>query len=282
MSSPTGSHVVPGARLDIARALLFVPGDRPERFAKAAAAGADLVVIDLEDATAPEAKDDARAHVVAYLDTAPRPASVAVRINAADTPWHDADVAALTGRDVAVMLPKAEAGAALGALAATGLPVVALVETAAGILDAREIAATPGVRRLALGPFDLASELGVDPADRDALRTARSLVVLASVAAGLAGPIDAPHAAIGDDAGLLDATLHARRLGFAGKLCIHPSQVAGVLDAFRPSDEDVAWALEILAAMQGREGVAQVDGAMVDKPVVDRARRILADVEGRV
>lgn len=265
-----------------ARTLLFVPGSRPERFPKALAAGADLVVVDLEDAVAPAAKDDARSAVVDWLSTLSLgdAGQVVVRINAADTPWHGADLDAMAGRTAGVIVPKAVAGSALEE-AGRRTPVVALVETATGVLDARDVARTAGVVRLAFGSFDLAAELGVDPLDADALRAARSAVVLASADAGLAGPVDGVHAAVDDVDALTAETAAARRLGFAGKLCIHPRQVAVVASVLRPSEEEIAWAERILAATPDADerGVVTVDGRMVDKPVIDRARRIAASAQ---
>jgi len=256
-----------------ARTLLFVPGTRPERFAKAVAAGADLVVIDLEDAVPAGEKEAAREAAAAWLAQGNR---AAVRVNAADTAWHAADVAAVAQHAAAVVLPKAEAGDAL-ALLGRAAPTIALLETSTGILDARAVAGTPGVVRLAIGTFDLAVELGVDPLDREALLASRSALVLASASAGLAGPVDGVRAAIDDEAGLRDETVAARRLGFAGKLCIHPRQVAPVCEVLRPTEDEVAWARRILTVVDATDtgGVAAIDGAMVDKPVVDRARRIL-------
>ncbi|WP_017936458.1 HpcH/HpaI aldolase/citrate lyase family protein [Nocardioides sp. Iso805N] len=264
-----------------ARSLLFVPGNRPERFAKALATAADMVILDLEDAVAPAEKQGAREAVVEWLEAlAPEDAArVAVRVNAAGTPWHEADLSAVADRAGAVMLAKAEAGGALEA-AGRAAVVVALIETATGVLDARPIARTAGVTRLAFGSFDLAAELGVDPVDADALRAARSALVLASAAAGLAGPVDGVHAAIDDAEALAAETAAAHRLGFAGKLCIHPRQVDVVDAVLRPSGEDVAWAERVLAAVPAdlAGGVVTVDGRMVDKPVIERARRICAAV----
>jgi len=175
----------------LARTLLFVPGDRPDRFDKAAAAGADLVVLDLEDAVAPHEKERARDEVVAWLRTATVPA--AVRVNAVDSPWHDADRAVLAGRASTVVLPKAQDPTVVAAVVASlgdGSSVIALLETARGILRAEAIAAVPGVVRLALGTYDLAAGLGVDPDDPAAMAAARGALVLASAAAGLAGPVD--------------------------------------------------------------------------------------------
>ncbi len=255
---------------------LFVPGDRPDRFSKAAAAEPDVVVLDLEDAVAPDAKDAARAEVAAWLGSARGPC--AVRVNA-DAPSLDADLHALAAAGpVLVMLPKAEDPGAVAAVTgrlAAGSCVVALVETARGILGAAAVAAVPGVARLAFGSFDLAAELGVDPDHGPAMATARGALVLASAAAGLPAPVDGVTGAVGDERRLGDDVAQARALGFGGKLCIHPAQVAPVASAFRPSAEELDWAGQVLAGA-GTNGVAVVDGRMVDRPVVERARRLLA------
>lgn len=259
-----------------ASTFLFVPADRPERFVKAAETGAGLVILDLEDAVAPENKDEARANAAAWAATG---TVCAVRVNAAGSPWHDADLAALAPLGCALVLPKAQDAADVRRVAdaAAGTGVIALIETARGILDAAAIAGTDGVDRLAIGTFDLAAELGVDPADREALLVTRTALVLASAAAGLPGPVDGVTAGIDDPERLTDDATHGRRLGFTGKLCIHPRQVAVVAEALRPSAEEHAWAESVIAAAgaAGEGGVAVVNGAMVDKPVLDRATRIL-------
>ncbi|GAC80981.1 citrate lyase subunit beta / citryl-CoA lyase [Gordonia malaquae] len=252
-----------------ASTLLFVPGDRPDRFDKAAAAGADLVVLDLEDAVSADAKDAARANVAAWA--AHRPC--AVRINSADTRWFRADLDALSAKDVTIMIPKAEDPAVLAGI---GGNVIALIETARGVLNAPAIASVPGVVRLAVGTFDLAAELGVDPTDTEALLPTRGALVLASAAAGLPGPIDGVTAAIDEPDRIIADTTYARRLGFAGKLCIHPRQLRPAAAALRPTEAQIGWARRIVEASSG--AVAQVDGEMVDKPVVDRAHAILARI----
>lgn len=257
---------------------LFVPSDRPDRFDKAVAAGADVVVLDLEDAVVPEAKDEARGHVVDWLAKGGR---AAVRINTGGE-VADQDVAALADLPVPVMVPKAEDPASLADVAGRLHPestILALVETAAGVLAAPSIAMTKGVSRLVLGTFDLAAQLGVDPDDREAMAGARHALVLASAAAGLAPPVDGVTGAVGDPDVLVSDLDHSIRMGFGGKLCIHPRQVEGARAAFRPSDGQVAWARRVLEAAEG-EGAVLLDGRMVDKPVVDRARRVLGVVEG--
>jgi citrate lyase subunit beta/citryl-CoA lyase len=268
----------PRAALAAVTSLLFVPGHRPDRFAKAAASGAGAIILDLEDAVAPDAKDQAREDVLAWLSKENDGLAV-VRINAPGTQWYDDDVdavAALPG--VAVMLPKAESHddvfelvAALGEFAA----VLPLIETGAGVLSAREILAVPGVLRAAFGSIDLSAQLGVDPTDAQAMLFARSRLVLASAAAGVAGPIDGVNTDITDDDALARDSRHAVTLGFTGKLCIHPRQLDAVHTAFRPTDDELAWARKVLDAA-GDGAVTVLDGKMIDKPVVDRARRILA------
>ncbi|MEU6134854.1 CoA ester lyase [Nocardioides sp. NPDC047086] len=264
--------------MNAARTWLFVPGDRPERFAKAAAAGPDVVILDLEDAVAPAHKDAARDHVTGWRTGAGT--TVAVRINAADAPWHDADVAALAALDrpSLVVLPKADSPETVAAVLAAlpgGSAVVALVETALGVARAIDLARSPGVVRLAFGSYDLAAELGVDPDHAPALAPARGNLVLASAVGGLAGPIDGVTGDVRDDERLTTDVTTAAALGFAGKLCIHPGQVAPAAAALAPTPDEVAWAERVLAAAT-EDGVALVEGRMVDAPVVARARRILS------
>ncbi|TBN39014.1 CoA ester lyase [Paracoccus subflavus] len=252
------------------RTPLFVPANRPERFAKAAASGADAVILDLEDAVALDAKDAARAALAVDFTDLP----VLVRINAQGTPWHDADVAAVAALSVAaVILPKAEDPAACAAVAAaTGRPVVALIESAPGLARARAIAAAEGVERLAFGSIDFCADLGCEHR-RDVLLPARSELVLASRLAGIAAPLDGVTAQLDDLSASHDDAAHARALGMTGKLCIHPRQIAEVARAFAPTPAQVEWAQRVLAS---GDGAVSVDGAMVDEPVRIRARAILA------
>lgn len=244
---------------------LFVPANRPERFAKAAASGADAVILDLEDAVAADAKDAAR-DALRLIDGIP----VLVRINAHGTPWHAADLAAVRAlKPAAVILPKAEDAAICAAL---GLPVIALVETAKGLANARAVAAANGVVRLAFGSIDFCVDLGCDHL-REVLLPARSELVLASRLAGLAGPLDGVTAQLDDPAISHDDAAHARALGMTGKLCIHPKQIEPIRRAFAPTDREIDWARRVLAS---GDGAVQVDGAMVDEPVRIRARAILA------
>ncbi len=206
----------------------------------------------------------------------------AVRVNAAGTPGHAEDLRALSALPVPVMVPKAEDPAGLAALAARlhpGTTLLALVETAGGVLAAPSLAAVDRVTRLVLGTYDLAAQLGVSPDDRDAMAGARQALVLASAAAGLAGPVDGVTGDVGDDDRLRDDLAYAVRLGFGGKLCVHPRQVPVARAALLPGPDELAWARRVVEAAEG-SGAVLLDGAMVDKPVVDRARRILAASEG--
>jgi citrate lyase subunit beta / citryl-CoA lyase len=260
-----------------ARSYLFVPADRPERYAKALASGADAVVFDLEDAVAPAAKDAARDALARWLGDAPaasRP-QVVVRLNGADTPWFDADRALVCAapRVAAVMLPKADAASPWDAF--DGKPVLALIETAAGIDALRSIAAAPPVRRLVFGSIDLQLDLGIG-GDGDELLLFRSKLVLASRLAELPAPVDGVSPSLTDTGALADDVQRARRLGFSAKLCIHPAQVAVVNDGLRPSAAEIAWAQRVLAAAALAGGAAvAVDGKMVDRPVAARARALL-------
>lgn len=266
------------------RSYLFVPADRPERYAKALGAGADAVIIDLEDAVAPDAKARARDALANWLagdGAAPGAAApaLAVRINGADTGWFADDVALCAHPAVgAVMLPKAAAAGEIAALAARvpGRALLPLVETAAGIAAARMLAAMPGVARLVFGTVDFQLDLDID-GEGDELLAFRSELVLASRLAGLSAPVDGVETAIDDPEALAAATARARRLGFGAKLCIHPRQVEAVNAGFAPSPAALDWARRVLAAADAAAGAAvAVDGKMVDAPVIARAKRVLA------
>lgn len=261
-----------------ARTFLFVPGDRPDRFGRAAAAGADVVVLDLEDAVAADRKRQAREHIRAWLGQGNR---AVVRINADGTPWHADDMAMIVGQSeslTAVMVPKAENPERLAALSLSlpaGTGIIPLIETAAGVLRAAAVCAAPGVLRPAFGSVDLAAQLGVDHRAHAALQHARSALVLAAAAAGCAAPVDGVTTGIADDASLSTDLAHAVALGFTGKLCIHPRQIAMANQCLTPSAEDLEWARRVLAA--GQDGSARaLDGQLVDRPVVLRAQAILA------
>ncbi|MFF7476976.1 aldolase/citrate lyase family protein [Streptomyces sp. NPDC008092] len=263
------------ARHDIeaARTFLFVPATRPDRFDKAVGSGADVVIIDLEDAVAPDQKAGARANVEKWLASGGR---AAVRVNGRNTVWFGDDLA-VAARATAVVVAKAESAAdvaAVGARYGSGLPVVPLVETPRGLYASREICETAGVVRVAFGNVDFAAETGVDPASHTALSAARSHLVYASAAAGCAPPIDGVTTSVKDPEALSADTRHARELGFTAKLLIHPSQVGAVAELLSPSPQEIRWARDLLASSTG--GVGTHDGHMIDEPVLRRARQIAA------
>lgn len=257
------------------RCPLFVPATRPERFAKAARSGADAVILDLEDAVGADDKDRARD----MLDPDCGAVPVIVRVNGIGTRWHQEDLEALRGRGfAAVLLPKAEDPVTLSHLVADmpGLPVMALIETARGLANARAIAAVPGVVRLAFGSVDYCADLGCAH-QRDVLLPARSELVLASRLAGIAAPLDGVTVRLDDPAETEEDARHARALGMSGKLCIHPRQIDPVRRAFAPSEADLTWARRVLAS---GDGAVMLDGEMVDEPVRLRARAVIAAAGG--
>jgi citrate lyase subunit beta / citryl-CoA lyase len=258
---------------------LFVPGDRPERFPKAAGSGADALILDLEDAVAPEAKERARRFVKEYL-LAGNPAYV--RINGDGTEPHAADLAALAdlGRSLrGVMVPKSEHVATfdeVDRVLPQGAVAIALIETAAGVHRAYKLSAAPRVTRLAFGSADLMLQAAIEDEPRGLL-LARSTLVLASRAAGLEGPIDGITTALDDPAVARRDAEDGRRLGFAGKLCLHPRQIAPVLQGFAPSVATAEWASRVLDAVAQAHGQAvRFDGQMIDRPLLERAQRISA------
>jgi citrate lyase subunit beta/citryl-CoA lyase len=257
---------------------LFVPGNRPDRFDKALGSGADAVILDLEDAVDSAAKDDARAMIRAWLDTAPRDGRVLVRINDEGTPWFTDDLDLLRHAGVSgVVLPKAEEAGqvarAAGVLAPGGV-VVPLIETARGLRAVDAIAAAERVQRLAFGTLDFAVDLDLS-GDERGLGPPAVAIAVASRCAGRAGPVAGVTPDIGDDAALARDLAWARAFGFTAKLCIHPRQVEAVRRALAPSDADLDWARRVLAAAGSGAGAVQVDGRMVDRPVLLKAQSIL-------
>jgi citrate lyase subunit beta/citryl-CoA lyase len=272
--------------LATARSFLFVPADRPDRLLKALASAADFVIADLEDAVAPERKAAARADLSSAWE-ALAPASRArllVRVNGWGHPDHEADLAAV-GRHAraglaGVMIPKSEDGRRLAeaASACPGLPLIALVESAQAFAGLDAIAAAPQVVRLAFGHLDLQADLGMQAgADQTELLPARWAVAAASRRAGLAPPIDGVTPDIADPAQLGADVRRALRLGFTAKLCIHPAQIAAAHAALAPSPAECTWAQRVLDAAEASGGAAvQVDGRMVDAPVIRLATQLLA------
>lgn len=266
------------------RSALFVPGNRPERFTKALAAGADAVIIDLEDAVQADAKEAARGHIATFCAEHPQ-ARFLVRSNAADTPWFEADMALC--RDHAaiagVVLPKAESAAQLKRVRElTGKSIIPIVESAQGVLALDELAGSEGVERLAFGYLDLMLDTGTRPDTQGArllLDHIRCRMLLCSAAAGILPPLDGVHPDFHDAETLSNIAVQVRDMGFAGVLCIHPTQVTAVHAAFAPSEQERDWARRVVAEFDRTGSAAfQIDGKMVDAPVIERARRILASV----
>lgn len=264
------------------RTLLFVPGNRPDRFEKALASGADAIVIDLEDAVASPDKASAREAACAWLrnahnDTGPLRL---LRVNARGTPWFDDDVSALRASGAqGVMLPKCEQPSDLDSLPDVG--VWPLIESAHGLHNAIAIGSVRNVQRLIFGSLDLQVDLGMESDDDEAeLAPYRAQVVLASRLANLPTPIDGVTLEIDDAEVLAKATRRAMRQGFGGKLCIHPRQVPVVHAAMHPGDAAVAHARRVIEAAEASGGAAvALDGMMIDRPVILRAQAVLARAE---
>jgi len=265
-----------GAGFPWGPALLFCPADRPERFPKALER-ADAVILDLEDAVDPARRPLAREALVASdLD----PGRVIVRVNPASSTEHEVDLSALAATPYrTVMLPKAERLADLAELRA--YDVIALCETAAGVLAASELTQAPGVMALMWGAEDLVASLGgtssrhADGGYREVARYARSAVLLAAGAAGVAA-IDTVHLDIADLEGLAAEAEDAAAVGFAATACIHPGQVETIRAAYRPDSSEVEAARALLAAAEeAGGGVFRYEGRMVDGPVLAHARAVL-------
>ena len=260
----------------VSRSLLFVPGDRLERFEKAASSGAHEVIIDLEDAVAPSAKSQAREAVSSLFEAGQ---SATLRINAADTDWFEDDIQLLKQCPGAtVMLAKAEADS-IRRLSSC-LPdtsVIALIETVRGFMELRRLTSVEGVSRLAFGSIDFSVDSGIADED-DAMTAVRTKIVLESCFAGLLAPADGVSVNYKDQEKMQSDAARSRQLGFGGKLCIHPKQVVEVNAAYCPSSDKVDWAQRVLSAFEtSRGGVTTVDGKMVDKPVVLEAQNIIAE-----
>jgi citrate lyase subunit beta/citryl-CoA lyase len=267
------------------RTVLFSPGDRPDMCRKAPETGADTVVFDLEDAVAPARTAEARAAVADLLaDIDPDGVEVAVRVGA-----PEADLEAVADADGldAVMVPKADAdrvARVADLLDARGrsVPLLALIETATGVLDAREVATTTTVDACCFGAEDLAADLGAIRTDEGTeVLYAREHVVLAARAAGV-DAVDTVYTDLDDAEGLRTEMRFAATLGYDGKMVVHPDQVPVVHGALAPDDEEVAWARRVLdardAADRDGRGVFEVDGEMIDAPLIARAERILERV----
>ena len=257
---------------------LFVPGDRPERFAKAIAAGADAVIVDLEDAVAPANKPAARAACARLWPGHDGGVPLLVRINDAQSQWFDDDLALVKSAGITgVMLSKAESAQQIERLAAAmpaGGYIVALIETALGIVNLESIVTAPRVQRLCFGTLDYAVDLGLSGDERGLLYPSCQMAI-ASRVAGIGSPVAGVTTALDDEARLLADFAFARACGFGAKLCIHPRQLAPLQRALAPTAAEIDWARRVIAAVAGGQAAVQVDGRMVDRPVLLKAQDIL-------
>lgn len=278
-----------GALIACARSFLFVPASRPERFAKALQSGADYLILDLEDAVAPEQKDGARDMLAKGLALFSKEQlhRTLVRINAAGAPWHAADLQALAPWIqqglCGVMVPKSESAASLHAVAEVLGPaaqLVPLIESLAGLDALGQLARAPQVARLAFGHLDFQLDLGMQCGPEEVeLTSVRLELVAASRREQLPAPIDGVTTDTGHRERQLADAQRARAFGFGAKLCIHPLQVAPVNETFSPSESEVAWARRVIEGAQAHKGQAfSLDGRMVDLPVILLAERILKQV----
>lgn len=264
----------------VIRSALFVPGSRPERFAKALASGADVVIVDFEDAVEEDLKAQARENLAAFLKDNPE-ASVVVRINAADHHMHTDDIK-FCGRHpgiAAVLLPKAETAAQIITAAECKKPIWPLIESAAGVANLDEIAGVWAVQRLTFGALDLALDLGVRASSPAAYRVfdqVRYQLLINSSLHELEKPLDTVFPNITDAEGLTSFAQDARDLGFTGMLAIHPSQVAVINQVFTPSQSEIDWAKRVVEAASGAPGAFRLEGKMIDAPVIAEAERIVA------
>lgn len=280
------------------RSFLFVPGNHGRKLAKAFDAGADAVIVDLEDAVAISEKEATRAVVVEALRR-PRPCPAYVRVNAMDTPFCHADLAAVAGPWLdGIVLPKVSGAWQVRAvdwllsalerdsgLGPGRIDLMPIIETGEGLGRIDEIAAAKGrMRRLVFGAGDFTLDMGMRwTLDEQELDPYRARLLLASRAAGLEPPIDTVWVELAETAALEASAAKAARMGFQGKLCIHPAQIPIVHRHFTPTEQEVARARRILAAFAEAEarGSAsiRVDGGFVDYPIVEKARRVLALAE---
>ena len=278
----------------VQRSLLYSPGDNRGMLENAVETAADTVIFDLEDAVAPASKEAARRTVQSTLDALDDPVpNVAVRVNPYDRSGPE-DVEAVVG-DVAtppdsVLLPKVDDADPVEALhdqlaelGEADVGVVPLIETAAGVLSADDIAAAPGVTAVAYGDQDFTADVGATVTDdKTESLYARQRTVVAAAAAGI-DAFDTVHTDIEDREGLREQTEFVVELGFDGKLAIHPDQIPVINEAFTPASDDIEWAEKVLAgqerASEADAGVFTVDGQMIDPPLVERARTIVRRAE---
>ena len=262
------------------KSLLFVPGARPDRFDKAAASGADTIIIDLEDAVLPDAKSEARAAALGWL--AHRgDIKAGIRINSPRTADGCADIAALAASGSSpdfVMVPKAETGVDMEIVDEAighGAPLIAVIESGRGLRRAFDIAKQSSAGVL-FGGADYSASLGADLSNWDAMSVARGTIAGAGGAAGVPA-YDVPYLNVKDDTGLDETTRQSKAMGFAGRSCIHPSQVGTVNAVFSPTSAEILEARAIIKALEDSQGGAALhNGKLIDRPIILAAERTLA------
>jgi len=254
---------------------LFVPGNRPDRFAKAAMSGTSAIIIDFEDAVAEQDKDQARAATIAR---SVMKGTTLVRINAATTPFFQDDLNALKQNPPdGILIAKAETRKDLHdvqAVLGSSMSVIPLIESARGLANLPDILQADNISSVAFGSLDFALDIGCEHV-WDALLLARCEIVLRCRLADIAPPVDGVTTAIDNPELIEYDARRARDIGFGGKLAIHPKQIAPIRGAFSFTQDDIAWATRVISALEG-SGAQQIDGKMIDRPVIARAQRILA------
>ena len=271
--------------LENARSFLFVPANRPERFLKATASGADAVILDLEDSVPFESKKDARLAIKSsWQELKKSGISLVIRINSPETTWGLEDLDFFQGLDGlnGVMVPKCESSSSLNRVSEDfiGVPLLPIIESAAGYLVLPEIAKTANVSRLVVGHIDFLADSGMlCSEDQLELNSLRFQVAMCSRVGGLAPAIDGVTVSV-DDVELIRADAERSiRFGFGGKLCIHPKQISIVHEILAPSADQISWANKVIDAMEISGGAAvQLDGKMIDLPVLLQAKRLLSRV----
>jgi len=262
------------------RSALFVPATRVDRIPKALASGADIVIVDLEDAVEQDAKQSARDALQAFAVANPGQQFL-LRVNDARSRWFNDDIAmcAKLTNIAGVMLPKAESESQIKAAGMAGKPVYPIIESAMGIMRMPELCQAPGVARLSFGALDLALDLNMDRDSEGAqqlLAAVRPQLVIQSRAAGIDAPLDGVFPDIADTDGLRQSVALAKGMGFAGALCIHPAQLAVIHAVFEPTAQEKDWARRVLDEHEKSGRAAfKLDGQMVDMPGIEKARRIL-------
>ena len=258
---------------------LFVPGHRPELLSKAAASGTDAVIMDLEDAVS-EADKPAAYEALVSRDTLQVP--LVVRCNGFGSDWFDKDLQVLVKflPDM-VMLPKAESASHIEVLAqklGSEIPIIPIIESALGLGMVEDIMAHPSVLQCAFGHLDFSLDIGA-ASHWEALHYARGRIVLSSRIGDKAPPLDGVSVRFDDEDIVASEARRARDMGFGGKLLIHPRQISPAKGVFRPSDDDYAWAKRVMGAVASNASAVQLDGAMIDVPVIKRAETIIRDYE---